>query len=304
MNNQEKTIIAPLGQALQDARLVASLSLEEVADKLHLSVTTVRDIEDNLDNCIENKTYPAIYLRGYLANYAKLVALNELDRFIEYQDLLPTPKTPDNLRSPIIIPPTAKKRSKLFWLFFVIVIVAAIYLLVTQVDFFSDSQRNHQQISTALDVQAAPEIVATRKIENEVINVQLTENTAVSEPQKQESNPVIITAQVIEEASQEEIVAKILPPEVTPPEAAVQPAVVTESLQLTFSADCWTEIFDATGKRLAFDLYKKGALLTVSGVAPFQLKLGDPSGVAIQYQDKLYARDFAEGRTARFSVPQ
>ena len=58
MNNQEQTIIVPLGKALQDARLSASLTVEEVAEQLNLAVSTVRDLEDDLDNVIENKKYP------------------------------------------------------------------------------------------------------------------------------------------------------------------------------------------------------------------------------------------------------
>jgi len=88
------------------------------------------------------------------------------------------------------------------------------------------------------------------------------------------------------------------------PEVTEINVLTIELLQLTFSADCWTEIVDATGKRLAFDLYKQGASIILKGVAPFKLKLGDPSVVTIQYQNKIFEHKFAAGRAVRFIVPQ
>ena len=76
-----------------------------------------------------------------------------------------------------------------------------------------------------------------------------------------------------------------------------------ESLILAFNDECWTEVFDATGKRIAFGLYKNGRVLMLSGAAPFQLKLGDPSVVEIQYQDQIIEGEFTPGRSAQFSVP-
>jgi cytoskeleton protein RodZ len=74
-------------------------------------------------------------------------------------------------------------------------------------------------------------------------------------------------------------------------------------LSLVYTAECWTEVFDATGKRIAFGLYKDGRVLSLAGVAPFQLKLGDPSVVEIQYQDQIIEGEFTPGRSAQFSVP-
>ncbi len=335
MNNQEQTIIAPLGQALQDARLLASLSVEEVAEQLNLAMCTVRDIEDDLDNTIESQKYPAIYLRGYLTNYAKLVGLDKLNQFIEYQDLSPCQKAQVNLRSPMIIPPPVKKRSKLLWLLLITIIAVCIYLLALQQGFFTENTPVNPDIeetkfssegsfaevniitaaqekdeisveSEAADIVPATDIVAKNKIQTEAEIVKETIAAAVVEEQPEadlltmqettEKDALITNKQVItDDASLDKT---------SPEQMLEQTAVTMESLQLTFSADCWTEIFDARGKRLAFDLYKKGSLLTVNGVAPFQLKLGDPSVVEIQYQDKILEREFAVGRTTRFSIPQ
>jgi len=321
INDQEQTIIAPLGKALQAARLTASLSIEEVAEQLNLSVSTLRDIEEDLDNTIANQKYAVIYLRGYLTNYAKLVGLGKLNQFIEYQQLAQNEKKAANLRAPMILPPPVKKRSKqIFVLIFILLVGAGFYLLLLQQDFFSATgplspDRKGAEINSESFLSDTKIINRELEIfagENEGIDANADAETAPLNEATQESrisDPD--EAQEPSAVAQETVAADAV--DVTLPdndvtaqstELVAQSTLTTESLQLTFSANCWTEIFDATGKRLAFDLYKAGSSLTVNGVPPFELKLGDPSGVQIQYQDKIISREFALGRSARFNIPQ
>ena len=76
-----------LGKALQSARLQASLTVESIAMQLNLGISTVDEIENNLAELITDQKIPTIYLRGYLANYAKLVNVSNLHEFSEYQQL-------------------------------------------------------------------------------------------------------------------------------------------------------------------------------------------------------------------------
>lgn len=341
INNQEQTTLTSLGNALQAARLAALLSIEEVAEKLNLSVNTLRDIEDDLDNTIANRKYAIIYLRGYLANYAKLVKLDKLSQFVEYQQLSQSEMKVTNLRAPMILPPPVKKRSAPLWLLFFILFAAGLYLLLIEQNFFMASNPLN---SDRITIETATEIESPL-VDKETINRELelfdsesddlelggesaeenqtgTTSSAsgkTSVPEAALDDPLAVqeksTAEQIITKNQlvtDTVVANKDITYITLPskevvaknsEIITQSAAITESLQLTFSANCWTEIFDATGKRLAFDLYKAGALLTVKGVAPFQLKLGDPSGVKIQYKDKVLDREFIAGRSARFSIP-
>lgn len=137
MNNQDQTIIVPLGHALQDARLAASLTAKEVAEKLHLSLYTIRDVEDDLDNVIKSGKYPIIYLRGYILNYAKLVSLTNLELFTEYHELSGRQKHLSNLHSAVSIYPEKKRLKKFLLWFFLIVILGFCFFVVKQY-FFSD----------------------------------------------------------------------------------------------------------------------------------------------------------------------
>ncbi|MNC13607.1 Cytoskeleton protein RodZ [compost metagenome] len=58
------------------------------------------------------------------------------------------------------------------------------------------------------------------------------------------------------------------------------------ALVMNFSADCWLEVTDATGKKLFSGLQRKDGSLNLAGQAPYKLKIGAPSAVQIQFQGK------------------
>jgi Uncharacterized protein conserved in bacteria, COG1426 len=70
-------------------------------------------------------------------------------------------------------------------------------------------------------------------------------------------------------------------------QAGVAGAVAdTNALVMSFKADCWLEVIDATGKKLFSGLQRKDTTLNLNGKAPYKLKIGAPSAVQIQYQGK------------------
>lgn len=315
-------ITPSLGQALKDARLGASMSIEVVAGHLHLSVSTVRDIEDHLVQVQEERKYPVIYLRGYLSNYAKLVELDEIEQFDEYMRLV---AVPNRKQAPLVsglIPPT-KKRSK--WLpisfFAVLIIVVVGYQFqqqlstaVDQVAPFSESDAEAEQASpsnAALKVpkRILPVLKSTQPTTENVLNSTSTEQPLVEAPAVDttlESEVEVATQDnVLTPLAETPVVVERVQEAITTV-TADEPLEVqqnTHTLSLSFNAECWTEVYDATGKRIAYGLYKDGRVLKLSGIAPFKLNLGDPSVVDIQYQDQSIEGDFTPGRSAKFSVP-
>ena len=78
-------------------------------------------------------------------------------------------------------------------------------------------------------------------------------------------------------------------PAVTAPAPAVDPqqtAVDPNALVMNFTADCWLEVTDATGKKLFSGMQRKDGNLNLTGQAPYKLKIGAPAAVQIQYQGK------------------
>ena len=59
------------------------------------------------------------------------------------------------------------------------------------------------------------------------------------------------------------------------------PALASSELVIRFTDECWLRVTDARGKRLFENIKQAGDRLTLTGVAPFDLKLGNARAVTI-----------------------
>jgi cytoskeleton protein RodZ len=57
---------------------------------------------------------------------------------------------------------------------------------------------------------------------------------------------------------------------------------------LTYTGECWTEVTDATGKRLFFALGTDGRTVELSGAEPFSVLLGNPGSVTVMVNGDEY----------------
>ena len=91
-------------------------------------------------------------------------------------------------------------------------------------------------------------------------------------------------------------------PEPQPVEAAPEEGELR--LIVSYSGDCWTEITDASGRRLFFDLGKEGRTVELSGRAPLNVLFGNADNVSLQVNGSDYSIGAAErrGRTARLTI--
>lgn len=305
MTNDTAKIITPLGLALHNARLKASLSVEQVAKLLNLNESAVRELEGDISVLIENRQYAPIYLRGYLVNYAKLVALKSIDEFAEYQQLSKPQARDSSIRATASMLPVGKKRLIPLW-FLVFLLLIAILAAVFAKQFglfFSDESaikvttdssehvENKPFNPVSISTETAPELKQAKS--GDALDERISEvmDAAIPSTIDQTSNADIIKSEDKSAGLESN-------------EPLVQPQTAqAESLQLSFTGDCWTEVSDATGKRLAYGLYGASNILKLDGMAPFKIKLGDPSAVAIKYQDKRIDRDFTAGQAMEFYIP-
>ena len=94
-----------------------------------------------------------------------------------------------------------------------------------------------------------------------------------------------------------------LPPVVE--ETAVPPAGEDDvRLSVTFLGDCWTEITDASGRRLFFQLGRSGRTVNVSGPGPLSVLFGDVENVDVRVNGEDFTIPAANrrGRTARLTI--
>ena len=130
------------------------------------------------------------------------------------------------------------------------------------------------------------EDAARTNVEQEEINVDIEKNV----PEKIKE-PVVETTILMNDAKQATTVATT--------ESVID---APEMLTLTFTDDCWTEIFDANKKRIAYGLYKKGRTIHPKGMAPFQVHIGDPSVVSIFRDGKEVYHNFPAGKKAHITL--
>jgi cytoskeletal protein RodZ len=66
--------------------------------------------------------------------------------------------------------------------------------------------------------------------------------------------------------------------------AAVPPRAKNQSqVTLRYSADSWTEVYDASGARLFYDVGAADSVQTVVGTPPLRVVLGNASGVSVEF---------------------
>lgn len=83
-------------------------------------------------------------------------------------------------------------------------------------------------------------------------------------------------------------------------------AVAQESIDvvLTYSADSWTEVYDATGRRLLYGVSTAHAMRKLQGVPPLSVTLGNASDVSIEVGGHVasISRFVRSDHTARFLI--
>jgi cytoskeleton protein RodZ len=96
------------------------------------------------------------------------------------------------------------------------------------------------------------------------------------------------TAQTSTAGAQTRVASASPPPtqatSVPAPAAATQPRAKNQSqVTLRYSADSWTEVYDASGARLFYDVGAANSVQTVVGTPPLRVVLGNASGVSVEY---------------------
>jgi cytoskeleton protein RodZ len=90
-------------------------------------------------------------------------------------------------------------------------------------------------------------------------------------------------------------------PAALPTEPSV--AASTAQLQLTFSAECWVTVQDATGKRLAYGIQSAGQSLQLTGQLPFSVTLGNAAAATVQLnQTAVDLSGYRAGQVARLTL--
>jgi cytoskeleton protein RodZ len=90
-----------------------------------------------------------------------------------------------------------------------------------------------------------------------------------------------------------------------PAPAVTAPVAGQGQVKVQFTADCWTQVTDGSGKVLFSGLKRKGDSLAVNGKPPFTVRLGFARGAQVSYNGQpVDVAPFTSGETARLKLGQ
>ena len=263
------------GERLAEARREQQISLLEVAKELHLDEPKVRALERNEFDVLG----APVFAKGHLRKYAQLVGVDEDDVFADYYTMTRAEAMPP------IVPRRKRVNQEMSpgpWIavITVIIVAAASYWWFAVRE--AGSPVAPSQPEQSQPDQSQPEVLQPQQLQPDQIQPDELEPSAdvVAEPE-------------------EEIVAAVTPAENTP---QLSPDLMRLSLQ--FSGECWTEISDADGSRLFYNMGRDGQSVELSGKPPISALFGNAYNVEVLVNNSAYSLPVPDSsnRTVRVAI--
>ncbi|WP_075181494.1 cytoskeleton protein RodZ [Pantoea sp. 1.19] len=305
---QEKSAGNSTGARLRAAREQMGLSQQNVAERLCLKLSTVRDIEEDKAPADLASTF----LRGYIRSYARLVHVPE-------EELLPmlansAPVRPSKVQPMQSFSLGKRRKKRDGWLMTFTWLVLFVVIGLTGAWWWQNHQASQDDLlsvnsavegdgSQSIPLNTTPDDTATAQANAapEVPAADGSQSPEESVPAQTATAPNATPADGAAPAAPAESAAVVAPSQAVTDGAA--PAATAGSLPtasagvgesavtadpnavvMDFNADCWLEVTDAAGKKLFSGMQRSGGKLSLSGTAPYRLKIGAPRAVSIQYQ--------------------
>ena len=319
------------GETLRQARESNGWSLAEVALKLNLTVNSLTNLEAGAFDKLPGHTFA----RGYIRAYAKLLGMDQTALVQQFDQSTGTDSQGSNVHSlgrieePVRVSHTILR-------------IVSLLLLVAVIGggffWWQDQTSQRAKDLTTLspehvEVEGADGTTQIHPLDEPedqaVVEGQAEGGTALALPQGNTaaqaeatapapapttpSAPVPNTAPAAATPATPApavpaVPAPVVTAPVAPSAAAVAPtAAVADQGQvsLQFTADCWTQVSDGTGKVLLSGLKRKGENVSVSGKPPFAVRLGYARGAQVSYNGQVVdVAPFTSGETARLKLGQ
>jgi cytoskeleton protein RodZ len=264
----DESVAAGPDVRLREAREALGISVDEVAYDLHLD----RDVVMALESADYEPLGAAVFVRGYLRSYARLLELPEEEIVAGFVTSETQPEEFRTLSAQSIVKPGANLANFVLWVLLgVIVFAGFIYLMI------DDEKEPPGEIDKGEFI--APQVP--------------TENTESNQAEVEPEGLPAVEAEATEAVVVEEQPAELI---------ILEPMLV--KLTLSFTEECWVEVSDAQN-RLIYGLEKPDTSITVEGKPPFRLFLGNVKAVSLQLDDEVFvvpARARSGNNTARFTI--
>ena len=286
------------GERLAELRRARDISVREIAKELHLDEPQVRALEENRFDVFG----APVFAKGHLRKYAELVGVPSDDVLADYYQLNRSAGAP-----PVVGPHRRVRREISIgpWVAGIVVVLmaaAAVWWWFSQepaadtvivvpailAPFESEPQDEPapdvDDTKSPVDAAAPAGSSAEAELSSLAEDAQVAVVEATAEPTP-EPGPDLQRGEEV-------------------PDDENSLAASNVELELSYAGDCWTEVTDAMGRRLYFDLGTDGRTVTLNGVGPLGVLLGKSSNVSIRVNGFDYRIPAADrlGNTARLTI--
>lgn len=316
------------GDTLRQARESNGWSLAEVALKLNLTTTSLGNLEAGAFDKLPGHTFA----RGYIRAYAKLLGIDQAVLVQEFDQFTGTDSQGSNvhglgrIEEPVRVSHTILRIVSLLLL---IAVIGGGFVwwqdqTSQRTKDLTSNAMEHVEVESAdgttqihpldepedqavAEGQAAPEApVTAEQPAPEVAPAATAAVPAPVTPAAAAHTPAAPVAQAHTPAAPVQAPAPAIPaaPAISPP---TTPALIAGDgrVQITFVADCWTQVTDGNGKVLFSGLKRKGDTLDQGGKPPLTLRLGFARGAQVAYNGQpVDVAPFTTGETARLKLGQ
>ncbi|KRP47112.1 RodZ family helix-turn-helix domain-containing protein [Pseudomonas poae] len=312
------------GDTLRQARESNGWSLAEVALKLNLTATSLGNLEAGAFDKLPGHTFA----RGYIRAYAKLLGIDQTVLVQQFDQFTGTDSQGSNVHGlGRIEEPTRVSHT--------ILRIVSLLLLIAVIGggfvWWQDqaAQRTKDMTSNAMEHVEVESADGTTQIhpldepeDQAVVQSQAAPETPPATEQPAPETAPAATASVPAPTTPAAPVAQahtpaapVQAPATTAPVAPAAPAISAPTapaliagdgrVQVTFIADCWTQVTDGNGKVLFSGLKRKGDTLDQGGKPPLTLRLGYARGAQVVYNGQpVDVAPFTSGETARLKLGQ
>ena len=265
------------GERLAEARRELKISVLEIAKELHLDEPKVRAIERNEFDFLG----APVFAKGHLKKYAQLVNVDPADVLADYYKMHRSAEVPPVVSSR---PRPRRELSPGPWIAVIVVII----VLVSAYVWFT----RPIGLPTGADEPApVAETASSAPGADPSAGAEEADKTPEEAPDAApDAAPATEVMPVPEETGIDETAETTSSPGVAEGQVRVL---------LTYTGDCWTEVSDATGRRLFFSLGKDGRTVELSGAEPLNVLFGSPANVRVL----VNGDEFALPETARPDRP-
>lgn len=317
------------GESLREARESRGWAVDEVAAQLNLTPLRLSQIEAGSFDKLPGNTFA----RGYVRAYAKLLGMDQSRLVLEFDQFTGSDAVGSDVHSlGHIEEPVRYSQSILRFVSFALLVVLAgvgFYWWQEQAERHADetpvtsleqfeveSADGTTQIhpldepedQAVLAAQGATELSLTPATVEETAAPELAssvEQTAAPELASSAEPAAVAVIESTAEVAQSEPASAAEAASPAPAGIVEPPAVAAGEgmLNVSFVADCWTQVTDASGKVLFSALKRKGETLQLTGKAPLELRLGFARGAQVSYNGQAVdVMPHITGETARIKL--